>query len=68
MKHRIDWKLQGSAIRGLRRPRLPFWVRGSFGVPWEDEGRYWLYGLGIFTLSCWHGWDGRYWSIGFNQD
>lgn len=45
-----------------------FWAWGSYGIDYDDEGKYWLWGLGPITLCCYNGMFAREWSIQLNID
>ena len=68
---KMDRTLQKNPLTGLwhiltrRAHNNWFWAWGSYGIPWAEPGKYWLWGLGWFTLCVY---DGRLWSIQANID
>lgn len=70
----IDAELQLSALRSLWRKLMRrtaggwFWAWGGYGAEWNEDGKYWLFGLGLVTLCAYNGRRGRLWCLSPNID
>jgi hypothetical protein len=65
---KLDKEMQSRNWAALRRGKQMtgwYWVWGSYDIPWGEPGKYWMWGLGWFTLVVY---DGRLWSMQPNID
>lgn len=71
----IDAELQLCALRSLwlkitgRLAGGWFWAWGIYGANWDEEGKYWIFGLGPVSLVAYNSLlRGHVWHLSCNLD